>query len=83
MIVKVGTNTERNPVSVSEDYTIRQCLEKGKVNYSNGQTSFNGNIVRGSELDNSIADMIAKYDVDVNDGIFITTCVKQDNAVAA
>lgn len=80
LIIKVGTNTTRNAVTVSEDYTIRQCLEKGKVNYSNGQTSLNGNILRGSELDDSIANMIAKYDV--KGEVFLTTCIKQDNALA-
>lgn len=79
--ITVSSNTDRKDINVPEDFTIRQCLEKSGVNYSKGQTTLNANVLFGSELDNTISDMIAKYEIDGR--VFLTTCVKQDNALAA
>ncbi len=77
--VTVGTNTNRKTLMVPEDYTVRQCLEEGGVSYSNGQTSLNGNVLNSGSLDNTIGDMVAKYEIAGK--VFLTTCIKQDNAV--
>lgn len=77
--VTVGTNTNRKTIMVPEDYTVRQCLEEGGVSYSNGQTSLNSNVLNSGSLDNTIGDMVAKYEI--TGKVFLTTCIKQDNAV--
>lgn len=40
--ITVGTNTNRKTVMVTEDTTLRQCLEENDINYATGQTSLDG-----------------------------------------
>jgi hypothetical protein len=73
--ITVGTNTTRKTVMVTEDTTLRQCLEENGVNYSAGQTSLDGCVLQPGDMDKSFADM------NVTDKAYLVVVQKLDNAV--
>lgn len=55
--ITVGTNTNRKTVMVTEDTTLRQCLEENDINYATGQTSLDGCVLQPGDMDKTFAAM--------------------------
>lgn len=73
--ITVGTNTNRKTVMVTEDTTLRQCLEENDINYSTGQTSLDGCVLQPGDMDKTFAAM------NVTEKAYLVTVAKMENAV--
>lgn len=74
--ITVGTNTNRNTVMVSEDTTLRKCLETNGINYSAGQTSLDGCVLQPGDMDKTFAEM------GIAEKAYLVCVQKMDNALA-
>lgn len=72
--ITVGTNTNRKTVMVTEDTTLRQCLEENDINYATGQTSLDGCVLQPGDMDKTFADM------HVTEKAYLVCVQKMDNA---
>lgn len=70
----VGTNTNRKTVMVTEDTTLRQCLEENDINYATGQTSLDGYVLQPGDMDKTFAAM------NVTEKAYLVCVQKMDNA---
>ena len=75
--ITVGTNTNRKTVMVTEDTTLRQCLEENDINYATGQTSLDGCVLQPGDMDKTFAAM------NVTEKAYLVCVQKMDNALAA
>lgn len=72
--ITVGTNTNRKTVMVTEDITLRQCLEENDINYATGQTSLDGCVLQPGDMDKTFAAM------NVTEKAYLVCVQKMDNA---
>lgn len=72
--ITVGTNTNRKTVMVTEDTTLRQCLEENGINYAAGQTSLDGCVLQPGDMDKTFAAM------HVTKKAYLVCVQKMDNA---
>lgn len=72
--ITVGTNTNRKTVMVTEDTTLRQCLEENSINYATGQTSLDGCVLQPGDMDKTFAAM------HVTEKAYLVCVQKMDNA---
>lgn len=72
--ITVGTNTNRKTVMVTEDTTLRQCLEENDINYATGQTSLDGCVLQPGDMDKTFAAM------HVTENAYLVCVQKMDNA---
>lgn len=72
--ITVGTNTNRKTVMVTEDTTLRQCLEENDINYATGQTSLDGYVLQPGDMDKTFAAM------NVTEKAYLVCVQKMDNA---
>ena len=72
--ITVGTNTNRKTVMVTEDTTLRQCLEENDINYATGQTSLDGCVLQPGDMDKTFAAM------HVTEKSYLVCVQKMDNA---
>ena len=72
--ITVGTNTNRKTVMVTEDTTLRQCLEENDINYATGQTSLDGCVLQPGDMDKTFAAM------HVTAKAYLVCVQKMDNA---
>lgn len=72
--ITVGTNTNRKTVMVTEDTTLRQCLEENDINYATGQTSLDGCVLQPGDMDKTFAAM------HVTEKVYLVCVQKMDNA---
>lgn len=72
--ITVGTNTIRKTVMVTEDTTLRQCLEENDINYATGQTSLDGYVLQPGDMDKTFAAM------NVTEKAYLVCVQKMDNA---
>lgn len=72
--ITVGTNTNRKTVMVTEDITLRQCLEENDINYATGQTSLDGCVLQPGDMDKTFAAM------HVTEKAYLVCVQKMDNA---
>lgn len=72
--ITVGTNTNRKTVMVTEDTTLRQCLEENDINYATGQTSLDGCVLQPGDMDKTFVAM------HVTEKAYLVCVQKMDNA---
>ena len=72
--ITVGTNTNRKTVMVTEDTTLRQCLEENDINYATGQTSLDGCVLQPGDMDKTFSAM------NVTEKAYLVCVQKMDNA---
>lgn len=72
--ITVGTNTNRKTVMVTEDTTLRQCLEENDINYATGQTSLDGCVLQPGDMDKTFVAM------NVTEKAYLVCVQKMDNA---
>lgn len=72
--ITVGTNTNRKTVMVTEDTTLRQCLEENDINYATGQTSLDGCVLQPGDMDKTFTAM------NVTEKAYLVCVQKMDNA---
>lgn len=72
--VTVGTNTQRNKITVDPDTTLRQVLEEQEVNYAVANVHLDGSALKPGDLDKSFADL------GITDSCYLIAVIKADNA---
>ena len=54
--VKIGTNLNRETISVTSDKTIRELLEQQGINYATTTIFLDGDTVRAGDMDKTLND---------------------------
>lgn len=72
--VTVGNNIKRRSVIVSENTTLRTCLEDNGVDYTRGVMHLDGSSLDPGDLDKTFADF------GITEKCFLLNVVKADNA---
>jgi hypothetical protein len=72
--VTVGTNTQRNKITVDPDTTLRQVLEEQEVNYAVANVHLDGSALKPGDLDKSFTDL------GITDSCYLIAVIKADNA---
>jgi hypothetical protein len=72
--VKIGTNLNRETISVTSDKTIRELLEQQGINYATTTIFLDGDTVRAGDMDKSLDDF------NIADTCYIIASQKTENA---
>ena len=72
--VYVGNNTDRWPVNVTPDTTLRAVLDQEKIDYTRGTMHLDGSPLRPGDLDKTFAE------IGVTGQCFLLSVQKLDNA---
>ena len=72
--VKIGTNLNRETISVTSDKTIRELLEQQGINYATTTIFLDGDTVRAGDMDKSLDDF------GIADTCYIIASQKTENA---
>lgn len=72
--VKIGTNLNRETISVTSDKTIRELLEQQGINYATTTVFLDGDTVRAGDMDKSLDDF------NIADTCYIIASQKTENA---
>lgn len=72
--VKIGTNLNRETISVTSDRTIRELLEQQGINYSTTTIFLDGDTVRAGDMDKTLEDF------NIADTCYIIASQKTENA---
>ena len=72
--VKIGTNLNRETISVTSDKTIRELLEQQGINYATTTIFLDGDTVRAGDMDKTLDDF------NIGDTCYIIASQKTENA---
>lgn len=72
--VKIGTNLNRETISVTSDKTIRELLEMQEINYATTTIFLDGDTVRAGDMDKSLNDF------NIGETCYIIASQKTENA---
>lgn len=72
--VKIGTNLNRETISVTSDKTIRELLEQQGINYATTTIFLDGDTVKAGDMDKSLDDF------NIADTCYIIASQKTENA---
>jgi len=72
--VKIGTNLNRETISVTSDKTIRELLEQQGINYATTTIFLDGDTIKAGEMDKSLDDF------NIADTCYIIASQKTENA---
>lgn len=72
--VKIGTNLNRETISVTSDKTIRELLEQQGINYATTTIFLDGDTVRAGDMDKTLNDF------NIADTCYIIASQKTENA---
>jgi sulfur carrier protein ThiS len=72
--VKIGTNLNRETISVTSDKTIRELLEQQGINYATTTIFLDGDTVKAGEMDKTLNDF------NIADTCYIIASQKTENA---
>jgi sulfur carrier protein ThiS len=72
--VKIGTNLNRETITVTSDKTIRQLLEQQGINYATTTIFLDGDTVKAGDMDKSLNDF------NIADTCYIIASQKTENA---
>lgn len=72
--VKIGTNLNRETISVTSDKTIRELLEQQGINYATTTIFLDGDTVKAGDMDKSLNDF------NIADTCYIIASQKTENA---
>lgn len=72
--VKIGTNLNRETISVTSDRTIRELLEQQGINYATTTIFLDGDTVRAGDMDKTLEDF------NIADTCYIIASQKTENA---
>lgn len=72
--VKVGTNLNRNTVSVRSDKTVREILEENEINYATSTVFLDGATLQPGDMDKTLDDF------HITDKCYIIAAQKTENA---
>ena len=72
--VKIGTNLNRETISVTSDKTIRELLEMQGINYATTTIFLDGDTVRAGDMDKSLNDF------NIGETCYIIASQKTENA---
>jgi hypothetical protein len=72
--VKIGTNLNRETISVTSDKTIRELLEQQGINYATTTIFLDGDTVSAGDMDKSLDDF------SIADTCYIIASQKTENA---
>ena len=72
--VKIGTNLNRETISVTSDKTIRELLEQQGINYATTTIFLDGDTVRAGDMDKSLNDF------NIAETCYIIASQKTENA---
>ena len=72
--VKIGTNLNRETISVTSDRTIRELLEQQGINYATTTIFLDGDTVRAGDMDKTLKDF------NIADTCYIIASQKTENA---
>jgi sulfur carrier protein ThiS len=72
--VKIGTNLNRETISVTSDRTIRELLEQQGINYATTTIFLDGDTVRAGDMDKTLDEF------NIADTCYIIASQKTENA---
>jgi hypothetical protein len=72
--VKIGTNLNRETISVTSDKTIRQLLEQQGINYATTTIFLDGDTVKAGDMDKTLNDF------NIAETCYIIASQKTENA---
>lgn len=72
--VKIGTNLNRETISVTSDKTIRQLLEQQGINYATTTVFLDGDTVKAGDMDKTLDDF------NIAETCYIIASQKTENA---
>lgn len=72
--VKIGTNLNRETISVTSDKTIRELLEQQGINYATTTIFLNGDTIRAGDMDKTLDEF------NIADTCYIIASQKTENA---
>jgi hypothetical protein len=72
--VKIGTNLNRETISVTSDKTIRELLEQQGINYATTTIFLDGDTIKAGDMDKSLNDF------NIADTCYIIASQKTENA---
>ena len=72
--VKIGTNLNRETISVTSDKTIRELLEQQGINHATTTIFLDGDTVKAGEMDKTLDDF------NIADTCYIIASQKTENA---
>lgn len=72
--VKIGTNLNRETISVTSDKTIRELLEMQGINYATTTIFLDGDTIRAGDMDKSLNDF------NIGETCYIIASQKTENA---
>ena len=72
--VKIGTNLNRETISVTSDRTIRELLEQQGINYATTTIFLDGDTIKAGDMDKSLDDF------NIADTCYIIASQKTENA---
>lgn len=72
--VKIGTNLNRETISVTSDKTIRELLEMQDINYATTTIFLDGDTIRAGDMDKSLNDF------NIGETCYIIASQKTENA---
>jgi hypothetical protein len=72
--VKIGTNLNRETISVTSDKTIRELLEQQGINYATTTIFLDGDTIKAGDMDKSLDDF------NIADTCYIIASQKTENA---
>ena len=72
--VKIGTNLNRETISVTSDKTIRELLEQQGINYATTTVFLDGDTVRAGDMDKTLDDF------NIAETCYIIASQKTENA---
>ena len=72
--VKIGTNLNRETISVTSDKTIRELLEQQGINYATTTIFLDGDTIRAGDMDKTLDEF------NIADTCYIIASQKTENA---
>ena len=72
--VKIGTNLNRETISVTSDKTIRELLEMQNINYATTTVFLDGDTVKAGDMDKTLNDF------NIAETCYIIASQKTENA---
>lgn len=72
--VKIGTNLNRETISVTSDRTIRELLEQQNINYATTTVFLDGDTIRAGDMDKTLDEF------NIADTCYIIASQKTENA---
>lgn len=72
--VKIGTNLNRETISVTSDKTIRELLDQQGINYATTTIFLDGDTIRAGDMDKTLDDF------NIADTCYIIASQKTENA---